>query len=170
MTWCLRFSRSCRHKKWPSLGKRTICCLGFCCYQSFLVSSSHYAWDDHINHLAIKANHTSSRFIHPCLVTRQMFQSMFDQTWRIVYIFLDISLFFFIPSLIVKSLPIWDFSCQTCFCQILWQFGTEFLCFPNLTLRFVFTQSFQSVAAICSACKWILTHLVEFQCTEKNFC
>ena len=75
----------------------------------------------------------------------------------------------FTHSLVVKGLSMWDFGCETCFCQIFWQLGTEFLCLANLTFRFVFMRLIRSLAsAICSAYKWIHPHLVEFQCTEKN--
>ena len=61
------------------------------------------------------------------------------------------------PSdLVVKGLPMWDLRCETCFCQIFWQFGTEFLRLANLTFRFMVTWSIPSFAsAICSAYKWI---------------
>ena len=58
----------------------------FCFYGSFLMSSLHYAWNDHINRLSIKTNHISSCCVCLCLVNSQMF----DQTWWIVYTFHDI--------------------------------------------------------------------------------
>ena len=39
----------------------------------------------------------------------------------------------FRPSLVVKGLPMCNFNCEPCFCQIFWQFGTEFLCLAKLS-------------------------------------
>ena len=60
---------------WLSPGKRKVVVRVFRCYQSFLMPSSHYARNDHINRLSIKTNHISSRCVLPCFVTRQMFQN-----------------------------------------------------------------------------------------------
>ena len=72
------------------------------------VSSSHYAWNGHRNCPSIKSLYC----IRPCLVTRQMFWSTCFKAH-------------------CKSLPICNFNCETFFCQIFWQFGTEFLCLAN---------------------------------------
>ena len=41
----------------------------------------------------------------------------------------------FRPSLVVKGLPMCNFNCEPCFCQIFWQFGTEFLCLAKLSFQ-----------------------------------
>ena len=51
---------------------------------------------------------------------------MFDQTLLLFTLFLT-SFICFRLSLIVKGLPMSNFNCETCFCQIFWQCGTEFL-------------------------------------------
>ena len=130
----------------------------FCRYRSFLLSSSHYVWNDHKNHLSIKTNH-SLCCICLCLVTKQMFQSTC----------LTKPGGLFTHSLTVKGLSMWDFSCETCFCQLFAHFGTEFLGLANLTFRFVVMWSIRSFTAICLAYKWIHLHLEEFQFTEKHF-
>ena len=145
---------------WPSLGKRTIVVWVFLCYQSFLMSSLHYAWNDHNNHLSIKTNHISLRYVGSCLVTRQMFRSTCLTKHGRLFTRSLTSFICFTPSLVVKGLPIWDFSCETCFVRWFnWQFGTEFLCLVKLTFRF---------AAVCLAYKWTRPHLIEFQCTENK--
>ena len=101
-------------QKWP------IVVWVFHCYQSFLVSLSHYAWNDHINRLSTKTNHISLRCICLCLVTRQMFSST-SLTKRGRLLTNSLTCFIcFTPSLIVKGLPMLDFSCETCVCQIFW--------------------------------------------------
>ena len=117
---------------WPSLGKLTIAIWEFCCYQSL----SHYAWNDHINRLSIKTNLVRSRCVRPCLVTRQMFWSKSLTRHGGLFTHSLTSFICFTPSLIVRGLLMWDLSCETCFCQIFWQFGTNFLCLAYLTFRF----------------------------------
>ena len=70
-----------------------------------------------------------------------------------------LSLFCFTRSLIVKGLPMWGFSCETCFWQLFGQFGTEFLCLANSTFRLIMLMIW-SFAAVCFAYKWIYLHLV----------
>ena len=154
---------------WP-LGKRTIAVWVFRCYQSLFISSWHYTWNDHINCLSIKTNHISLCFVRPCLVTRQMFQSTSVTKHGGLFTHSLPSFICFTPSLVVQGLPVWDFSCETCFCLIFWQVGPEFLCLANVTFRFVVMQSIRSFASsICSAYKWIHPHLVEFQYNGNFF-
>ena len=152
---------------WPSLGK---CTTVLWVFAAIKLSSLNYAWIDHINCLSTKTNNILSHCICPCFVTRQMFWSTSLTKHGRLFTHSLTSFIHFTPSLVVKGLPMWDFSCETCFCQIFWQFGTEFPCLANLTFRFIVTQLIQSFAsAICLAYKWIHPHLVKFQCTEKNF-
>ena len=144
---------------WPSLGKCTIVVWTFRCHRSFLMSSLHYAWNDHINRLSIQTNHISSHCVRPCLVTRQMFRSRCLTKHSELFTHFMTSFISFTPSLFVKGLSMWDFSCETWFCQLFGQFVTEFLCLANLTFRFVVMWSIWSFAAICSAYKWIHLHL-----------
>ena len=144
---------------WPCLGKWTIAVWAFRFYWSFLMSSSHYAWNDHINRLSIKTNHISSHCVRLCLVNRQMFGSSLTKHGGLFTHFMT-SFICFTPSLIVKGLPMWDFSCETCFCQLFGQFGTGFLCLANSTFRFVVMLLIWSFAAICLAYKWIHLNLV----------
>lgn len=59
------------------------------CYQFSLISSSYYVWNVHRNRLSIKTNCSSSHYVHPCLVTRQVFRSTcLTKTWQV---FLHIS-------------------------------------------------------------------------------
>ena len=138
-------------------------------YQSFLMSSLRDAWKGHRNRLSIKANDSGSRCVCLCLVTRQMFQSTCSTTHGLLLTHFLTSFICFWLSVIVKGLPMCNFNCETCFCQIFWPFGTEFLCFANLSFRFVVTRSIWFLAAICSAYKWMHPHLAEFQCNEKGF-
>ena len=140
----------------------------FCRYRSFLLSSSHYVWNDHKNHLSIKTNH-SLCCICLCLVTKQMFQSTCLTKPGGLFTHFVTSFIRFTLSLTVKGLSMWDFSCETCFCQLFAHFGTEFLGLANLTFRFVVMWSIRSFTAICLAYKWIHLHLEEFQFTEKHF-
>ena len=155
---------------WPSLGKRKIVVWVFLCYQSFLMSSLRYAWNDHSNHLSIKTNHISLCYVGPCLVTRQICWNTCLTKHDRLFTHSLTSFICFTPSLVVKGLPIWDFSCETCFVRWFnWQFGTEFLCLVKLTFRFVEKWLIKSFAAVCSAYKWTRPHLIEFQCTENKF-
>ena len=99
--------------------------------------------------------------LHLSVLSNQVnvLKHMFDQTWRIVYTFLDIFHLFY-TFCRCKRLIILRFSCETCFCQLFGPFGTEFLCLANLTFRFVVMWLIRSIAAICRAYKWIYLHLV----------
>ena len=77
-----------------------------------------------------------------CLVTRHMFWSTCLTKHGRQFMFTHplTSFISFTPSLIVKGLPMCNFRCETCFCQIFWQFRTGFLCLANLTFRFLVTR------------------------------
>ena len=92
---------------WPSPGVWV-----FRCYQSFLMPSSHYARNDHIDRLSIKTNYISSRCVLPCFVTRQMFQTTSLTKHGGLFTHSLTSFISFTPSLVVKGLPKWDFSCR----------------------------------------------------------
>lgn len=117
---CLRLLTTVKpnifERKGPSLGKHTIFVWVFRCYESSLMSSSHFTWNDHINRFSIKANYTS--LLHSSVLCNQanVSKHMFHQTSGIVYTFLT-SFMCFTPSLFVKGLPMWDFSCQNRFCS-----------------------------------------------------
>ena len=120
--------------------------------------------------LSIKTNHISLCCVCRCLVTRQMFWSTSVTKHGGLFTHSLTSFICFTPFLVLQGLPMWDFSCETCFSLIFWQVGTEFLCLANLTFRFVVMQSIRSFAsAVCSAYKWIHPHLVEFEYNGKIF-
>ena len=144
---------------WPSLGKCTILVWAFCFYGSFLMSSLHYAWNDHINCLSIKTNHISSCCVCLCLVNRQMFGSTCLTKHGGLFTHFMTSFICFTRSLVVKGLPMWGFRCETCFWQLFGQFGTEFLCLANSTFRLIMLMIW-SFAAVYLAYKWIHLHLV----------
>ena len=54
---------------WLSPGKRKVVVRVFRCYQCFLMPSSHYVWNDHVNRLSIKT--TSVRALRSSVLCNQ---------------------------------------------------------------------------------------------------
>ena len=75
----------------------------------------------------------------PMLSNQASFRSTcLTKTWWIVFTFSwHLAIVSDFPSFILDSLLMCHFNCETCFCQIFWQFGTEFLYLANLSFRFI---------------------------------
>ena len=106
-----------------------ICCLGFRCYQSFVMSSSHNDWNDHI---PFNQNKLHQFALLSSVLSNQAYVSkhMFDQTTcrRIIFVYTfdfpwHLSLVLHLHSLILKGLPMWDFGRETWFCGV-WHLQT----------------------------------------------
>ena len=118
----------------------------FHCYQSFLMCSSYYAWNDHIK-LSFNQNRPHQFALCLSVLSNQanVLKRMFDQRYGLF--FWHLSLFCFTPSLVVKGLPMWDLVERPIF--VFRQFGTEFLFLVNLTFRFVVLQGAKKIIFAC---------------------
>ena len=125
-------------KKVTFCGKKYICCLGFSLLSIF--PRVFIAWRMKWSH---KSSFNQSKphqlALRSSVLSNQanVSKHKFDQTWRIVYTFLDIFHLFYTFPRCKRLTSLRVYSCETCF--IFWQSGTEFLCLANLTFRFVVT-------------------------------